>query len=352
MKPQDPNQAAASIDAMASRKMGVPPQAPQGQAPALQAAPAPKGDSNQDKANTTGSPETEGDKINASPLVFEVDFGEGDTRKLTPQQVKSTFERYSNLNYKQAQYKPIMDLVENIRQANPNATPAQIAAHMDSIMKAQTKNPEMGNTKGDVSGDNTTSAGPKTPEDYEAQLKKWEDDNAASLPPGYKEMMVANQEAPKTMKQMQAAMVQMQKMLQSVLAQSQGVADAARDGQSQAQSKEVGAIQQTISNNIDRVQQHLQLPDEAANDFMVFAAERGYTLEDFVDPGLTIKVMQDFKNNMNSPEMERMRQIAQRRQAYTGSMGATPASGAPGGAGGGDAAFEAFAQSAMDKKGM
>ena len=33
-------------------------------------------------------------------------------------------------------------------------------------------------------------------------------------------------------------------------------------------------------------------------------------MEDFVDPQMTIRVMQDFKNNMDSPEMERMRAIA------------------------------------------
>jgi hypothetical protein len=60
---------------------------------------------------------------------------------------------------------------------------------------------------------------------------------------------------------------------------------------------------------------------------MIFAAERGYTMEDFVDPNLTIKVMQDFRNSMDSPEMERMRGIAQRRQAFTGSLGATPSAG-------------------------
>ena len=40
---------------------------------------------------------------------------------------------------------------------------------------------------------------------------------------------------------------------------------------------------------------------------------------------MTIKVMQDFKNSMNSPEMERMKAIAERRQAFTGSLGQTPA---------------------------
>lgn len=350
MNPQDQAAAASTIDAIASKRMGVAPQ--QQQAPAqAQTKPAP--DSNQDKAANQGSPQTEGDKIKESPLVFEIDFDENDKRKLTPEQIKSTFQRYSDLNYKQAQYKPILDLVENIRKANPNATPKQIAAHMDAIMRAQSKNPTMGNTAGDQSGDNKAKPAAMSPDDVESQLKKWEEDNAASLPPGYKDMMKANTEAPKTMAQMRQAMGQMQKMLQAVLAQTQGVADAARTGTQQAQTKEVSAIKQTIANNIDRVQQHLKLPDESANDFMVFAAERGFTLEDFVDPGLTIKVMQDFKNQMSSPEMERMRQIAQRRQAYTGSMGATPSAGGEGpGASGPDAAFEQMASAAMSKRGM
>ena len=35
-----------------------------------------------------------------------------------------------------------------------------------------------------------------------------------------------------------------------------------------------------------------------------------------------------FKNNLNSPEMARLTEIAKRRQAFTGSLGATP--GVPG----------------------
>jgi hypothetical protein len=77
-------------------------------------------------------------------------------------------------------------------------------------------------------------------------------------------------------------------------------------------------------------------------------------MEDFVDPQLTIKVMTDFKNNMDSPEMERMRAIAQRRQAYTGSMGSTPSAGsnAEAGAGDGGNTFDKLATMAMQKKGM
>ena len=156
------------------------------------------------------------------------------------------------------------------------------------------------------------------------------------------------------MAQMQQQLAQTQQMLQAVLAQSNGVADAAKQGMQGAQSQQINAMRQSISNNIDKVQTALGLADDKANDFMVFAAERGFTMEDFVDPQLTIKVMTDFKNNMDSPEMERMRAIAQRRQAYTGSMGSTPSAGssAEAGAGDGGNTFDKLATMAMQKKGM
>ena len=58
----------------------------------------------------------------------------------------------------------------------------------------------------------------------------------------------------------------------------------------------------------------------------MFAAERGYTMEDFADPQLTIKVMTDYKNNKSSPEMARL-EIMGKRQAFTGSVGQTANAG-------------------------
>ena len=339
--PQSPDQMAAAIDAVASQRMGV---EPQQQAPA----PAPQGeqkqepkDTSNDKVAEKGSPETEGDKVSADAVVYEIDFGEGNNRKLTPQQIKSTFERYSAMNYKNAQYKPVMDLVEQIMRENPGINSRQMAEQMQNIYKAQQSNPQMGNTEGRKSGD-------KPVEDMDSVLKKWEEENAASLPPGYKEMMSQGGQGMTEIKQQLA---QTQAMLRQVMAQSAGVADAARQGMQQTQGQKIDAVRAQIGNNIDRVQQALQLPDDKANDFMVFAAERGFTLEDFVDPQLTVKVMQDFKNNMDSTEMERMRGIAQRRQAFTGSLGSTP------GAGGAteapqESTFDRFASSQMSKRGM
>lgn len=353
--PQDPQAMAAMVDAIASRQMGVDPQAaPQGQMPPgappqamPQQMPQPPKESATDKADAKGSPKTEGDSMNEAAIIYEVEFGENEKRKLTPQQIKSTFERYRDLNFKNAQYKPVMDLVEQIMRENPGMNPAQMAGAMANVYKAQQSNPTMGNEQGTKSGDYQKDQAVKAG-DLDSMLKKWEDDNAASLPPGYKDMLVGQA---RSMQSMQQQLMQTQAMLQQVMAQSQGVADAAKQGMQQGQSQQITATRQQIANNLDRVQAALKLPDDKANDFMVFAAERGYTMEDFVDPQLTIKVMSDFKNNMDGPEMERMRGIAQRRQAFTGSLGSAPGAvpspeaGAPG-----ESTFDRFSQMAMNKR--
>ena len=87
-------------------------------------------------------------------------------------------------------------------------------------------------------------------------------------------------------------------------------------------------MRQLAANNLDQAQAKYQLPDDMQNQFFDFAYGRGYTMEDFLDPVLTDTIVGDFKNNLNSPEMARLQDIAKRRQAFTGSLGATP--GVPG----------------------
>ena len=312
---------AAILSAMTDAAKGAPP--PGGQAPA----PKPEAkDTDQDKATAKGSPETEGDKSKSQAVVYDVNIG-GESRKLTPEQIAGTYDRYGQLNFKQAQMKPVIDLVDQFSKQTGITDPRQIAGAMQSLLaRANQKNPQMGddgqdaNRKAEPKGTKTG----QNNQDISAALTQWENDNAATLPPGYKEMIMGGGPG---MQQMQAQMQQMQQMMRMIMAQAQGATGAARDGMQQAQNQQVQAMRQQIGNNLDRVQQALQIPDDKANDFMVFAAERGYTLEDFADPQLTIKVMQDYKNNMNSPEMERMRAMAERRQSWTGSMGGTPAGG-------------------------
>ena len=338
--PQDPQAAASMIDQMASSKMGVSPQMAQ-PAPA-----APKDkDSAEDKASAKGSPQTEGDKMSAEAIVYEIDMGDGNKRPLTENQIKSTFQRYASLNHQNAQNGPINSLVAKIQKANPNATSKQIADKIDNMLKAGKSNPTLGNTKGERSGD-----APKN-EDADAMMTKWELDNAATLPPMYREMMQGNGQQGQSMAAVRQELAKTQQMLQQVMAQTTGVADAAKSGLQQAEGTQIAAMQKQIANNVDRVQAHLQLEDGQAEPFMAFAAERGFTMEDFINPQLTLKVMTDFKNNMNSPEMERIKAIAEKRQAMTGSFGSTPTVG-PAGEAPSASRFDDFASKAMAGKGM
>lgn len=353
--PQDKEQQASAIDAIASKVMGVEPQiaapAATEEAPA-QETPRPPEDSDQGKAAAQGSPETEGDAITAEAVVYEIDFGDVDKegnkkkRNLTEQQIKATFDRYSAMNYKNAQYKPVQDVIEQIARQNPGMDMNTMAQEMINIYNAQVANPTMGNTQGDASGKDQTGA---PPESLAGMLNKWEEENAVSLPPGYKDMLTRGAGEMEFMKQ---ELAQTKRALQQVLAQSQGVADAAKNQVQNSNKDKVTAVRQQIANNLDRTQQALGLPDDKADDFMTFFAERGFTQEDFIDPQLTLKVMQDFKNNMDSPEMERMRGIAQRRQSYTGSLGSTPSAGGMDTQPQGDSTFDKMSAAIMSKKGI
>ena len=345
--PQSQEQMLAAVDNIAAKRMGVEPQqaapapAPQAAPPTPPQMPEPPKETSNDKAAEKGSPDTEGDKMTAEAIVYSVDFGDGNMRDLTPQQIKSTFERYSAMNYKNAQYKPVYDIVDQIMRDNPTMNSREVAAQMAAVYKAQQSNPTMGNTEGRQQGQPPQN-------DLNSALKKWEEENAASLPPGYAEMI---QSGTQGMAQMRQELARTQAMIRQMAAQNQGVADAAKQSMDNSTGQKIDAVRQQIANNLDRVQQGLKIPSEKANDFMVFAAERGYTLEDFVDPNLVARVMTDFRNNMDSPEMERMRGIAQRRQAFTGSLGSTPSGGAtetPAE----ESTFDKFTSQAMARKGL
>jgi len=330
----------AIIDSISTAKLGTPNNMPVEATPTP--APDPKAkDSNEDKASAKGSPQTEGDKMQAEAVVYEIDMGDGKKRNMTPKQISSTMQRYAALNYQNANLKPVNDLVAKILRANPNMQPKDVAGTLENILKSSKKNPEMGNTK----GEQPAKAGEDNIGDA---LTKWSEDNAISLPPGYAEMMAGNTSG---MNSMGDRMAKMENMLQQVLAMSRGNVNAAKDTMDNANNMQIQAMQKQIANNIDSVQQQLGLPDEAAQNFPVFMAERGYTMEDLIDPTLTMKLMQDYKNNLNSPEMERLVEIAKKRSAYTGSLGSTPSANATGDAPT-ESRFDQFANAKMAQKGM
>lgn len=357
----DPNDIARiAAAAMASPPPGgnQPKQAAQQAAPqpAQQAAPqppqqtAPQRETQEGQAQTQGAPQTEASKMREAPVVFELPGKDGKPgRKVTASQVEGVLDRYSALNYQHAQMKPIIELAERLMSSNPGMTSADLADAVVSMAQAQQHNPTMGRGAREQVAQQqglppgTQSAQGRQPMGFDDEaLKRWETENAAQLPPGYRDMMA----------QMQGLMPMIQQqgsVLQQLLAQSAGVADAARQTTQSAQQQAGQAIRQTIGNNLDRAQQALGLPSEVAQDFMTWSGERGYTLEDFSDGQLTYKVMRDFRNDLMSGEVERLRGVQTKRQSYTGTIGGTPGQGGAQGSGQ-PSDFDAFANRQIAKR--
>jgi hypothetical protein len=278
-----------------------------------------------ENAQATASPTTEGDKSAEDAFTYiNVDFGEGDVRTLSNQQVRDTMKRYSDLNYKHqseiAPHKATLDMMNQImREAEKAGSPItgdDVYEFMQAAAQAYLHNPQMG-------GQGYSPDGPQgmpIPKDIEAELSQWEEDNAINLPPMYRN-------AAAQMNSLQNENAQIKQMLQQLAQNAQGLPEMAQAQQATAQQTMVGAQRELAANNLDMVQQQLGLPDTDSNDFFTYAYERGYTIEDFVDRNLTNMVMSDFANQKASPEMARLREIAQRRQAFTGSMGSQPGMG-------------------------
>jgi len=319
MNPQDQDLIAQA----SAQQLGVAAPAPQIAPSPQAAAPQPQESqpTPQEIAAQGVSPSTEGDKQSADAAqIMRIKFGEED-RELSEAQVKGTFDRYSALNFKHQNLKPVVDLAEKMLQAaqqkNPNASAKDLAKFMTAAAKAQTHNPQMG--KGSQDPEDAARAQVVTSSgDVDDMMKQWEDDNAVSLPPRFRETMDG-------MAEMKAQNAELRDMLQQVIQGQQGVTESTNKQLDQSDSREGNVMQQRIGNNLQQAQSALDLPDDAEQEFMQFAYSRGYTVEDFIDPELTMMIAKDFKQNQDAPELERLRGITQKRQAFTGNASGTPA---------------------------
>lgn len=289
-----------------------------GEAP-KEAAPPARNATPQEQAAQVASPQTEGDKAQEAAVVYKVNMN-GQDRNLTPQQIASTFDRYRDLNFKQSQMKPVMDLAEKMMQAG-GIDSQQAAKLMEASMKAYTKNAQFGNQRPAQQG----VAQPQQPRpnatqpNMDEEFRKYEDENAIALPPGYREAAARLNAMEQRVSQ---GMQMMQQLSQRMGQQAQQGVQNAR----QAQGDRMAVVRETIMNNLDRAQQAAGLPDEAVTDFQAYAGERGYTAEDFADANLTMKVVQDFANQRNTPEFQRLKEMNQRRQAYLQTQQSAPVS--------------------------
>ena len=317
------------IDSVTAGKLG---QSPQPEAPAeamANAAPAPApaapDPTPQEVASEQGAPVTEADKQSADPVTYEVAFGENDMRQLTGDQIKGTFERYAKLNHdhatKVAPMAPVLKFVEeiqvNAKKNGKDVSPAEITDFFNAAAQAFVKNPTMGGDKSPNPTDGTEREDIKIDT---SEMEKWEADNGVSLPPGYKG-------AASRMEKLEAQNNALMQRLDQIIAGQSGVTDAAAMQVANAQQQQAANMQQVVANNLDAAQAQLGIPDDQADAFFAFAFERGYTSEDFINRELTQAVMSDYKNTVDAPELSRLMQVAQRRQAFTGNSGGSPAAG-------------------------
>lgn len=317
---------AAMIAAMSAPRLGEDPMAAAAAAdPAADADPGAAADAVQKSAG----PETEGDRAIEDPVdqFIRVTFGENDERVLSPTQIKSTFDRYRDLNYRHqtevAPYQPVLDfgrqLLEGARAQGHQVGPQEVATFLDQAVRAYVGGAQANPNNGAV----TPQSGipvqnpNESQSSFEAELSAWEAENGMSLPP-------ALRQAVQGYSALQAETGQLKGMLTQILQQAQGVAQTANQQVESANRSQSMVYRQAAVNNLQAAQQQYGLPDEAEEDFFAFAMERGYTIDDFIDPNLTIKVVGDFNAVRATPEMERLRSMAQRRQAYTGASRSAP----------------------------
>lgn len=314
----------ALIDQMSAQQLGAP-QQPAQEAP--QKAEAESKPTEMEKAQEAVSPSTESDKsLDDSVTYIEVDF-DGNKRQLSTQQIKETFNRYRDLNYRHAnEIKPlepainlVQKIMENARASGKEVSGDDIAQFLGAAAQAYVKNPQMGQQRDPTPDQQGQSVRPNNnvQDALENQIKRWEEENAVELPPMYRDGLI-------TIQQLQAENQQMKQLMQQFMATTQGINQDAARAAMDAEEQSRDAYRTTAANNLDYYQQKYQLPNEEENDFFNFAFERGYTMEDFIDADLTDKIMGDYAAVRQTPEMDRLRAMAERRQAYTGAAQSSP----------------------------
>lgn len=340
------------IAQMAAQQLGAPaPEqpAPQ-QAPAADPAKQDAPPTQMENAQEAVSPSTEGDKAKEESFI-EVDFGDGRKETMSASQIAGMASRYKDLNHKNAtRYKPLepaINMIDNmVAQARANGAEVggdDVAQFLQAAVQAYAKNPQMGGQQ-DPTPDRPDGA--QYDAQLDAQIKQWEKENAVTLPPLYRDGV-------KVMRSLMEDNQALKNEMANLINQARQVNQAAAGQVQQVNETGEQVYRQQAANNLNEAQQRFNLPDEMEDDFFNFAYGRGYTIEDFIDRELTMNVMNDFANNRDAPEMERLRALNAKRQAFTGAVQSAPSGGAPTGQPNVDQQFmDAVTAKAMQKRGL
>ena len=335
------------IQQMAAQQLGAPAPAPE--APAADPAKQDTPPTEMENAQEAVSPETEGDKARDEAFI-EVDFGDGRKETMSSSQIAGMASRYKDLNHKNAtRYKPMepaLNMIEGmVQQARANGAEVggeDVAQFLQAAVSAYAKNPQMGGQQ-DPTPDRPDGA--VYDDQLDAQIKDWERENAVTLPPLYRDGV-------KVIRSLMADNQALKAEMSGLLQQAQQINSAAADQVQQVQQSGDEVYRQQAANNLNEAQQQFSLPDELEDDFFQFAYGRGYTIEDFIDRDLTMNVMNDFANNRSAPEMERLRALNAKRQAFTGAVQTASVCGAAPAADENQQFMDDLTMKAMQKRGL
>lgn len=352
------------IAQIAAQKLGpaaapaAPQQAPQEAPQAPQAPQAPKASQAPTSMEQAQAKVAPNDPSKQEPQA-DVQFIKVGDKEYTDSQLTGMMGRYKDLNHKWASNKPVIDvisqLMESAKSAGHDAKPEEMAALVQAAVQAFVKNPQMGNQQ--QSGSKSKSQAQPAMSDEEevdgdpdAMYEQWEKENAVKLPPGFKETAATSKAMASKMDQM---MSMFQQLMQGGVA-GQNAMQQSSQAMDAATSVKADAATTMISNNLNSAFQKAGIaPDpQSRSDFRMFAAQRGYDFPDFLDAGLTATVVADYKANKDAPEISRLREIAQKRQAFTGMVDGAPGTGGASPAAPADPMLQAMIQTTMKQRGM
>ena len=312
MEQEDP------VARIAAAQLGAAPQPPAAPPPPPS---APEVDTAVEIAQTDAAPKTEADAANEEPYTFIEVTHRGEKKQFTPSQITGTLDRYTALNNKHMNMKPLIDVAENMANTTGKPMDQVMNGMLDLMKRGLSKNTQLG-------GDGTQSARPgeDTPAPQNADnapdpFANWEAENDVSLPPGYREQQ-------KMMSNLTNQVAQMTNLMQGVLQSAQGTAQGAVEKEANAMQMAEQAMRERVQLNLDRLADKHGLTEEDAEKFQIWLGEGGYLMNEMADPALAERVVSDFARQKNGPEYERLKAINERRQAYQGTMAATPAEGA------------------------
>lgn len=296
------------LQAAIASRLGPQPEA------AAQAAEAPAEANTQDMAVAAASPQNEDKAQSDKPVTYEVKFPNGESRSYTNEQLAGVLSRYPKMNAMHADMKPVFDAAEKM-----NLSPNEIVSRLSARMSED-------NPAGPSAGPNVSQAdqiGNAEASQLAEALKAWEETNAVSAPPGYAQIVQNGLE-------MQEAMKLMASKIANMSGAAQQVAAASAEAQAANMANSNAAVQQRIANNLNMMQQQLGLADDDAAAFEQHMIRNGLTVEDMANMDLVMQTGQNFLNEKNQPEFERLQRVQNDRAAFTEQSAGTPAaSGEP-----------------------